>query len=564
MIGYLGSQVHYRTSFELIAKNGARNAWADIVKLIRRWISDKHAEERGLGGSWFYAGGDWISPKQSRVHIHTLQCIGKGSSTAPEFWALRYQHPNEPSVPYRQWQVDIGLRSLSSDHFHLSLTTTHWLLPGYIGEEPQVPSPTAPGIITSLVRSPKWKARSGGDKLTSEPTMLFVGNGHEFKQRLIAKDRILPIVLISLDFGIQSPLVDPRSLAWVLSGTALVYMATTSEVDKELEWLLPRHLRCWNGMVRLYQPHPDLADASDGSRHRYFGGDKIRESTPEKVTEMLVRGIVRRGYHVARDIVFSIDDVRTQLQFVRLAGLKSKADGQPTQEWIKALEDDNSKLDLRNRNLAEQVDRQELQILILEEDRTRLDDQIATLKYRHRELDRRVAEAEAAPRQMRTQLDTLLSMSRLPESLPEVISLIERIHQGTIVFTERSKRSARESSLNDMSVAWSCLWSMATILYELHFGESSDITTIEQEFRSRSGFDLSITEGKQTNQDKKLLALRKDTWNGKPIDITPHVKWGNKEPRLLRIHYAPMQHEKLIVVGHCGDHLTTSGTRKKK
>ena len=45
---------------------------------------------------------------------------------------------------------------------------------------------------------------------------------------------------------------------------------------------------------------------------------------------------------------------------------------------------------------------------------------------------------------------------------------------------------------------------------------------------------------------------------------TPHVKWGNEPPRLLRIHFFVDREQKSLVIGHCGDHLDTYGTRRRK
>ena len=59
------------------------------------------------------------------------------------------------------------------------------------------------------------------------------------------------------------------------------------------------------------------------------------------------------------------------------------------------------------------------------------------------------------------------------------------------------------------------------------------------------------------------MALRKIVHNGKERDITPHVKAGNKA-RLLRVHFCVDQDEKQIIIGHCGDHLDTYGTRRRR
>ena len=51
------------------------------------------------------------------------------------------------------------------------------------------------------------------------------------------------------------------------------------------------------------------------------------------------------------------------------------------------------------------------------------------------------------------------------------------------------------------------------------------------------------------------------------VDITPHVKWNNKT-QYLRVHFFVEHDEKAetrrIIIGHCGDHLDTYGTKRRR
>jgi hypothetical protein len=40
------------------------------------------------------------------------------------------------------------------------------------------------------------------------------------------------------------------------------------------------------------------------------------------------------------------------------------------------------------------------------------------------------------------------------------------------------------------------------------------------------------------------------------------VKYGNRAPKLLRVHYYPDRERRRIVIGHCGDHLENFSTAK--
>ena len=101
---------------------------------------------------------------------------------------------------------------------------------------------------------------------------------------------------------------------------------------------------------------------------------------------------------------------------------------------------------------------------------------------------------------------------------------------------------------------------MALQLHRLHFDTQS--ADIERDFRDATGLELALSEGKLTKQMKQAKRERKRTYRGAEIDITPHVKVDGRPSGRLRIHYHADHENRVIVVGHCGDHLTTAGTQK--
>lgn len=303
----LGAQLHYRSSFDLLPAPNGNATWSDIVKAIRSWLTNKTGPDEQLGGRWFFTAGSWKGP--NRTNTETESALGNGNEAAPEHWAFRYEHPCNELKKHRRWRTDIGVTAVEPNRFLLNVATVHWLLPGFIGQEPESPIPTAPGIVGTLLRSTRWLARAGSEPLTPFPIPLNEGSGADFVKRLEASDRTCPIVLITLEFATGKPKLDPKQLAKLLTGSAVVYVADTSTVDKELEWLLPRDFRCWNGMVRVYQPGVRLKEAWDKGRHRFFTASDIDELTPRTVEEILVTGISRRSWIPNALAVASIEDV---------------------------------------------------------------------------------------------------------------------------------------------------------------------------------------------------------------------------------------------------------------
>jgi hypothetical protein len=47
------------------------------------------------------------------------------------------------------------------------------------------------------------------------------------------------------------------------------------------------------------------------------------------------------------------------------------------------------------------------------------------------------------------------------------------------------------------------------------------------------------------------------------VDITPHVKFDNRKPKMLRLHFTVCRDTHRLVIGHFGDHLENYSSRKQ-
>lgn len=62
----------------------------------------------------------------------------------------------------------------------------------------------------------------------------------------------------------------------------------------------------------------------------------------------------------------------------------------------------------------------------------------------------------------------------------------------------------------------------------------------------------------------ELIWLRQLTYKGNQICILPHVKGNGRNRRdPFRLHFCFDDEAQLIVIGHCGSHLPTSGTARQ-
>lgn len=104
-------------------------------------------------------------------------------------------------------------------------------------------------------------------------------------------------------------------------------------------------------------------------------------------------------------------------------------------------------------------------------------------------------------------------------------------------------------------------YALAEHLHRLAYDEYSP--NFEAVFNSTvKDFSLALTETGQTRRDSALMAMRRLEWQGQSWDITPHLKYGTRLPRLLRLHFAFDNESRRFIIGHFGEHLDTSSTRR--
>jgi hypothetical protein len=546
-----GFQLHYRSAFELRRKPSAPAEWKDVAVMIQAWLTRKLQPQRLVLGPEFFNRGEWKNPQYLRTNVRVESAIGNGSATAPEFWAASYEHPCG-DFPSRQWQTQIGLTHSNNDGIHVAITTIHWL-PDYVGDEPPPPIPTSPQIVTTLISGEHWQAWSGTELLSTDSKLLLVGRGDEFLARLKDAGRSCPIVYISREHLSERFLVDPLRLARNLAGMASVYTAENTELDEELQIFLESNLRCANGMVRVYQPNMRFDMPGDFRRHRFFARAYIIDRGNFHTEDLIIKGLARRGLATLPHVVMTLDDVLSRAREARLNSLRAEAESAAGQrEIIELFSEEIQKAEAKAQT-AEQENR------MLTAQRDELDDKVDRLEYENGILKKRAASLDEFDAKLRAQVDAVRNLVSFPESLSDLIKLLSGIYADRLYFTDRAVKSAVGYQI-DLNVAWECLRSMATVLHDLYFNQELTAREIAQQFKGKTGYDLALFESETTKNNKKFAALRQDTFDKRTIDISAHVKHRNNKPNLLRVHFYPHTEKKLLVIGHCGDHLDTMKT----
>jgi len=560
MIDNIPMHLHYRAFFNIAPKRQLDNAWGDLITEIRRWMNVKTTKEEQVFGGWFYRG-NLGKPKiyKNGLKITIASNIGNGTEKTPQHWAAQLEEPCKEYPKIRSWKTDIGV-TVSEYVFEISLIVSHSIRSGYIGVEPPTPDPTTPLIVSNFLSSELWQASAGTEELSSTPRILDSGDVPEFIKILESQSRLCPVVYVSRDYYSNEPLINVDKLANLLAGNAIVFLAGSSALDKETEHLLPADYRCWNGMIRVYQPKLNLHAKTESNRHRYFVANEITQSGADNIITLLVKGISRRSIIWKKPEICSLSDISYKYRSNKILELTKNKENTTADEWIVELENvmldrdiwksDNDILCEDILEIGEKLDEANQELHRKEFERTELSHQVDIMRN--------------SLKASESKISTFSVLDRLPRNLFEVCEIIENFHSENIVFTDQAKKSAKEADWVDVGIAWSCLWQVATTLHNLFFLETDKPVDIEKEFNNRTGFELAMTEGKQTKNDAKLLKKREIDYKGSTIDIGPHIKYGNKKPKMLRVYFCPHPASGKIIVGHCGDHLENHSSKFRK
>jgi hypothetical protein len=557
-------QIHFRTTLDVTAESRSVGL-PELIWEITAWIRGKEGPTARLKAPWALRQGTWRKADgRAVVNIDSIV----DASGELESWALRYSH-HDAEFAARHWTIDIGIVPLAARRWRFALNVGNSLLANFMGQEPRRLPVTPPRLMKTLMGSPKWKCWSGDVLLSNSVTTVAVGSAHVLRDLIERPGRGCAVVYVSRSQTTGEPLIDASRLAASIAGSGVVLVAASVDVDEELEYLIPFEFRAPNGMVRVYAPGAILSDTKQSFRHRFFTRQQIEAAGPQEIEQQIARSLAARsGWARVQTTVTSIDDVRVARREARRAELRSQDSVESSKELLSLYEQSIEELTeqlatkSKERDAAEQG--AEEAALQAEELRDRL---------RMTEFERETFRSDAVEAKRRTaalaaSVATARSIRELPSTVAGVVALIAKLHGDSIVFAERALEAAKIAALDELGdgahIAWRHLHAAATVLPRLAFEENVSAGALPTRFREASGgIELSMTEGKATKADAKLVGARTISFDGRSWDIGAHIKFGTKAPRLLRVHFALDRENRRVIIGHCGDHLATAGTRRR-
>ena len=546
-------------------------------------------------------------------HLVSRSFVGAGSEYAPQFWAMEYMEASSGKEDYwyRRWCTNVGVTALPEGGYVVNASVYILDDPSCLVDVPEIPPRNVPNFIAPMLDIEGCVTTANGMELSREPVAIGPGDFDEFIGHLTDPGRSIPLVVISAERDTHEFLLDPRECAVKLRGAAIVYT-----LDLNDRYLLLRHRQAFRegdpsygyaipfGFARVFLPGVNLENREGYRRHRFYSANQLREVDSRLLVNDVCGSITRLSRRRPNEVV-DLRGIREQqdlkaradldAQLTRLREAFENSDmgperepnlAQSAEELSRALEEANKKLvsaheneaflleyissietsadagvdnreyeDLKAENslLQEENDRLERDNQQLQEEKARHASRIASLTDDNDGLRRDIDAARA-------QRELLEGLEQFPKSPVEALRFARDAFPARLVVLGEAEKSAEEFR-GDPSEVWDILRCMACTLWRLAFDEREGPFS-QQAFRDQTGYDLAMSESSTTRNDARLLRLRERHYKERTIDISPHVK-GTSGPRErpLRVHFYLDHDDKLIVIGHCGAHLDTAGTR---
>lgn len=538
--------VHYKAAFDIEANS--KDLMTELRKIVRSWCLNltKGEKNEHLHSGWFFKGikgVQKIGKFQFRVAINKMP-----ESPSPSHWGLEVIHPDS-DFSSRLWSVEITLTQNKAGSVRFVSIVKNWIREGYIGKVLPLPNFTTPKYLKKIIGNNKLICKRGGTRILNIPTSVTEENYVELIDEIKRLDRYLPLIVISRSkFNDTKYCVNHKEIQKKILGNANIYLLESKNVASLVNDALGKDYSCLWGTMRIYMPKVDLTKHYLSKFHRYY----IPNIQEEKIVEEVAVGLSRNCKTFLPREILSIQHVLHEIQRSKIEGLRKSKDSLTKEQdgWIDELSSELAK----NETLLQQLEIQSESIESIEQEKQAMQAEIDSLKHQ-------LNKSKGSSASDIKLINFLKKMERIPSNLEDVVNLICRVYSDRIRFTKEGLKSAKRYKYSKKIApdSWRLLRAMAVNLHPMFFSDQPQ--NIEQKFNDETKFELSMKEGRQTNKDSSFLKLRKIKYKGREIDITPHVKFGTRGPKLLRVYFCPDEESQLLIVGHCGGHLENFSTK---
>lgn len=372
-----------------------------------------------------------------------------------------------------------------------------------------------------------------------------VGNGKAIADLILSGERTYPLIICNGDDALLTR--EAKSLAYDLAGKCqVIHFKDNPNLAEEFRHFLPKDLRVTHGKLRVffrvfpfnYMP----------VRHRYFDPS---DSDYQNQRMGIVNGLLRNHTLEEDGCIQNISEIGRLITLSKLHRFRRENPGKEREvdelyELVTEIENERDDFKRQADYFASEHSAIESELLA------------ERGKAMHLETVHETSEHSQA------KLEFINSFSSLPSTLVDVVQSFSSLMVERLVFAEPALKEARDyHNFREINIAWEMLFHLGKTLYMLKYGSQKNID-LEKAFKDQSGYSLAMSEGRQTKKNSDLMALRRIIHMGETYDISPHIKWGNKPPKMLRIHFAFDEGSQKIIVGYIGPHMENATTRTRK
>lgn len=169
--------------------------------------------------------------------------------------------------------------------------------------------------------------------------------------------------------------------------------------------------------------------------------------------------------------------------------------------------------------------------------------------------------------QIKAKVTALDSLEALPTTPLEALLAAKVVFGDRIIVLDEAIKTAKEASKGNQRSAnevWQILRGLYLYFYPACIEDGEYSGSLEDYFTSQCGYEIALREGKMTKGSESLNAIRTVKYKGKKIVLRTHVKGRCDDPgKDLRIYLYPDHEDKKIVVGYCGKHPETAGSKRR-
>lgn len=525
---------HYQTSFRVNDADG--DAMMRLKAAVYGWVVKKESDrvvKRDKGGFFFRC--NWANLFETHSSLITDTFLSPNGDA----WAMRYTEIDKECGRKRFWYSDIGLRKEGTAVIVSVRVSFAWNAED-LSHEHEDPKPSVPVVVRYILQQNHVFSGRSEFKLLEIPIPFKEpGVGKALCNFIQTPERRYPLVVFNGDSADQ--VREANKLARELTGKCMVaIIASNTELAEEIKIFLPADYRIPFGQFRVFFPFTGRRNSP--VRHRWYD---IHSEEYAEHRQGIVNGLLRNHSLLETGAVETVDEIRRLVAREELMKLKVETPDQQKQL--------NEFLEEHARVAAERDQfKQEAETYAAEVDR--LEDDVRGLEWRCKDYQGRL---DAAGDGAGVDVSKLLPV--LPTNLGQVAEAARRFFPR-LVITEAALESARDySECKSVCEAWEMLWHMNHALFRMKFQEGQK--ELERSFKNETGYELAMSEGRNTKRDNKLMSLRVRRLGEREFDITPHLKHMNNEPKSVRIYFAFDEDGKKIVVGHIGRHIPNATTK---